>query len=78
MSTSKKLTPRQISEGMQQGKTYIWEDPDYIEGNDYDIVSIDYPVHLKDNKDAIILIEYNGYNSSAAVPVFEIHEKIIE
>jgi hypothetical protein len=51
---------------MISSETLVWNDPDYIEGNDYRIVS------MKVINDEIALIQYNQGLSEAEVFLHEI------
>ena len=64
--TDMSQTLRQLNQDLQNGATLIWNDPDYIEGNDYTIVSI------KELNDELALIQYNQGLSEAEVFLNEI------
>jgi|Laugresu1bdmlbsd_1035121.scaffolds.fasta_scaffold06652_6 hypothetical protein len=60
-------TLHQLTQELKNGATLVWNDPDYIEGNDYKIVSI------KELNDEIALIQYNQGLSEAEVFLHEIN-----
>jgi hypothetical protein len=64
--TDMSQTLQQLNQDLQNGATLIWNDPDYIEGNDYTIVSI------KELNDELALIQYNQGLSEAEVFLNEI------
>ena len=67
MEISKILTLQQLTQEFKNGATLVWNDPDYIEDNDYKIVSI------KELNDEIALIQYNQGLSEAEVFLHEIN-----
>lgn len=67
-------TFKELKDSIKNNVTLAWNDPDYIDGNDYTITHIEDISNIEDNEDSRcypILIQY-GNGSEAQVLLHEI------
>jgi len=65
-------TFKELEEAWEANETIVWNDPDPIEGNDYEVSFIEDLTDLIEEEFSGILIQYNAGGSEAMVFLHEL------